>query len=40
MRAVKHGVGMATAEAQQIANPSFMSVDGILRYWNNYRKSE
>jgi glyoxylase-like metal-dependent hydrolase (beta-lactamase superfamily II) len=40
IRAIKNGVEMATAEAQQIANPSFMSADGILRYWNKYRKSE
>jgi glyoxylase-like metal-dependent hydrolase (beta-lactamase superfamily II) len=39
MQAEKHGVDRTTAEAQQIANPSFMSVEGILRYWNKYRKS-
>ena len=38
MRAVKYGIERAIVEAQQIANPSFMSADGILRYWNKYRK--
>jgi glyoxylase-like metal-dependent hydrolase (beta-lactamase superfamily II) len=38
LRAVKLNIEKATAEAQQIANPSFMSADGILRYWNKYRK--
>jgi glyoxylase-like metal-dependent hydrolase (beta-lactamase superfamily II) len=37
-RAQKHNVEQATVEAQQIANPSFMSADGIYRYWNKYRK--
>lgn len=37
-RIQKHGIEPATAEAQQIANPSYMSADGILRYWNKYRK--
>jgi glyoxylase-like metal-dependent hydrolase (beta-lactamase superfamily II) len=31
-------VGQELADAQQIANPSFMSADGILRYWNKYRR--
>lgn len=39
-RARQYGVDSATAEAQQIANPTFMSADGILRYWNKYRKPE
>ena len=39
-QASKYGIDRATVDAQQIANPSFMSVDGILRYWNKYRKSE
>jgi glyoxylase-like metal-dependent hydrolase (beta-lactamase superfamily II) len=38
IRAKKYGVGKTTVEAQQIANPSFMSADGIYRYWNKYRK--
>lgn len=38
-RAQKYGVDKVIAENQQIANPSFMSADGILRYWNKYRKS-
>jgi glyoxylase-like metal-dependent hydrolase (beta-lactamase superfamily II) len=37
-RAGKYGVEKTIIEAQQIANPSFMSADGILRYWNKYRK--
>ncbi len=37
-RALKYGVDRATVESQQIANPSFMSADGIYRYWNKYRK--
>jgi hypothetical protein len=37
-RAGKYGVEKAVIEAQQIANPSFMSADGIFRYWNKYRK--
>lgn len=36
-RAEKYNVEKATVEAQQIANPSFMSADGIYRYWNKYR---
>lgn len=38
MRAQKYNVDKATVEAQQIANASFMSADGIFRYWNKYRK--
>ena len=38
-RAFKYGVEKAVVEAQQIANPSFMSADGIYRYWNKYRQS-
>ncbi len=37
-RALKYGIDSATVDAQQIVNPSFMSADGILRYWNKYRK--
>ena len=37
-RAENYHIESAIAEAQQIANPSFMSADGILRYWNKYRK--
>ena len=38
-RATKYGVEKEVVEAQQIANPSFMSADGIYRYWNKYRQS-
>jgi glyoxylase-like metal-dependent hydrolase (beta-lactamase superfamily II) len=38
IRAKNYHVERATIEAQQIANPSFMSADGIFRYWNKYRK--
>lgn len=38
MRAQKYNVEKATVEAQQIANASFMSADGIFRYWNKFRK--
>jgi glyoxylase-like metal-dependent hydrolase (beta-lactamase superfamily II) len=34
MRAKKYGIDRAIVATQQIANPSFMSADGILRYWN------
>jgi glyoxylase-like metal-dependent hydrolase (beta-lactamase superfamily II) len=37
-RAQKYNVEQTTIEDQQIANPSFMSADGIYRYWNKYRK--
>jgi glyoxylase-like metal-dependent hydrolase (beta-lactamase superfamily II) len=37
-RAIKYSVTKDVVEGQQIANPSFMSADGILRYWNKYRK--
>ena len=37
-RANKYGVEKTVVEAQQIANPSFMSADGIFRYWNKYRQ--
>jgi len=40
LRAEKYHIKNGIAEAQQIANPSFMSADGILRYWNKYRKQE
>jgi hypothetical protein len=39
IRAGKYHVEKATVEAQQISNPSFMSADGIFRYWNKFRKS-
>jgi glyoxylase-like metal-dependent hydrolase (beta-lactamase superfamily II) len=39
MRANICGVDKGTVETQQIANPSSMSADGIMRYWNKYRKS-
>jgi glyoxylase-like metal-dependent hydrolase (beta-lactamase superfamily II) len=38
MRAEKNGVDKEIVAGQQIANPSFMSADGILRYWNKYRR--
>lgn len=37
-RAQTYGVEKSILEAQQIANPSFMSADGIFRYWNKYRR--
>jgi glyoxylase-like metal-dependent hydrolase (beta-lactamase superfamily II) len=37
-RADKYGVERPIVEGQQIANPSFMSADGIFRYWNKFRK--
>ncbi len=38
IRAGKYNVEKTTVEAHHIANPSFMSADGIFRYWNKYRK--
>jgi glyoxylase-like metal-dependent hydrolase (beta-lactamase superfamily II) len=38
MRAQKNRVAKSIVEAQQIANASFMSADGLFRYWNKYRK--
>lgn len=35
-RAIKYNVPKDVVDAQQIANPSFMSADGILRYWNKF----
>jgi glyoxylase-like metal-dependent hydrolase (beta-lactamase superfamily II) len=35
-RAAKYHVQKEIIEAHQIANPSFMSADGILRYWNKF----
>jgi glyoxylase-like metal-dependent hydrolase (beta-lactamase superfamily II) len=35
-RMVKMGLEAIAIEAQQIANPPFMSADGIQRYWNKY----
>ncbi len=37
-QAVKYGVEASVVEGQQIANPSFMSADGLFRYWNKFRK--
>jgi len=37
-RAAKYGVESSVLAGQQIANPSFMSADGLLRYWNKFRK--
>jgi glyoxylase-like metal-dependent hydrolase (beta-lactamase superfamily II) len=39
MRSERYGISEEIALGQQIANPSFISADGILRYWNKYRKS-
>jgi glyoxylase-like metal-dependent hydrolase (beta-lactamase superfamily II) len=36
-QALRYGIPLEIAENQQIANPSFMSADGILRYWNKFR---
>ncbi|OGO60023.1 MAG: hypothetical protein A2032_01135 [Chloroflexi bacterium RBG_19FT_COMBO_49_13] len=36
-RAEEAGLSLADAEVQQIANPSFMSADGMQRYWKKYR---
>ncbi len=38
LRASEYGIDPSVVENQQIANPSFMSADGIFRYWNKYRK--
>ena len=38
-RAEKYGVAKEVVEGQQIANPSFMSADGLFRYWNKFRKT-
>jgi glyoxylase-like metal-dependent hydrolase (beta-lactamase superfamily II) len=40
MRVSRYGIDPKVAESQQIANPSFMSADGILRYWNKYRANK
>ena len=37
LRADKYGIDKDLVATQQIANPSFISADGILRYWNKYR---
>jgi hypothetical protein len=37
LRATKLHIESTNADAHQIANPSFMSADGIQRYWNKYR---
>jgi glyoxylase-like metal-dependent hydrolase (beta-lactamase superfamily II) len=37
-RAMKYNVEKSVVENQQIANPSFLSADGIYRYWNKFRK--
>lgn len=36
-RAEEAGLSSADTDAQQIANPSFMSADGMQRYWKKYR---
>jgi glyoxylase-like metal-dependent hydrolase (beta-lactamase superfamily II) len=38
-RAIKYGVEPSVVEGQQIANPSFLSADGLFRYWKKYRVS-
>lgn len=38
LRVQKYGIEKSITETQQIANPSFMSADGIYRYWNKIRK--
>jgi glyoxylase-like metal-dependent hydrolase (beta-lactamase superfamily II) len=40
IRAEKYNVERDVLELQQIANPSYTSADGILRYWNKFRKPE
>jgi glyoxylase-like metal-dependent hydrolase (beta-lactamase superfamily II) len=37
-RAENYHVEKTFIDNQQIANPSFMSADGIFRYWNKFRK--
>jgi len=39
MRAQQAGLQDVSIDAQQTANPSVMSADGIYRYWNKYRRS-
>jgi len=39
MRAQQAGLQDISVDAQQTANPSVMSADGIYRYWNKYRRS-
>lgn len=39
MRAQQAGLQQISVDAQQTANPSVMSADGIYRYWNKYIKS-
>jgi glyoxylase-like metal-dependent hydrolase (beta-lactamase superfamily II) len=36
-RASKFHIDKAIVDAQQIANPLFLSADGIFRYWNKFR---
>jgi glyoxylase-like metal-dependent hydrolase (beta-lactamase superfamily II) len=38
-RAQVYNVEKEVVDAQQIANPSFFSADGIVRYWNKYVKN-
>lgn len=37
-RTIQNGLDASAADAQQTANPSFMSADGIQRYWKKYRQ--
>jgi glyoxylase-like metal-dependent hydrolase (beta-lactamase superfamily II) len=37
-RGQKYKVDKTVVDNQQIANPSFMSADGIYRYWNKYKR--
>lgn len=36
-RAIIAGLSLTDVDAMQIANPTFMSADGMLRYWRKYR---
>ena len=38
VRAVNYHIDKSIVDGQQIANPFFMSADGIFRYWNKFRK--
>lgn len=39
-RLVKNGLGAHHESAQQAANPTYMSADGIYRYWYKYRNKD
>jgi glyoxylase-like metal-dependent hydrolase (beta-lactamase superfamily II) len=38
LRAGKYQIDKSIFDTQQIANPSFMSADGLLRYWKKFRQ--